>query len=165
MAHELFRFHSNTSVVDWFPIDDRVMGGASESRLRHDDAGHAVFEGVVSFANNGGFASIRSRPRDFAATGVSNFLLEVRGDGKCYKLSVRTDDSLDGVTYQARFQPSADEWTMVRLPLAEFQPTYRGRSLPVATSLNPARIRQFGLVIADQQSGAFSLSLRSILAE
>ena len=165
MLRELLRFDDAASVVGWSAVDDRVMGGASQSRLRHDDAGHAVFEGTVSFANNGGFASVRSRPRDFAAVGAANFVLEVRGDGKCYKLSARTDDDLDGVSYQARFQTPADEWTVVRLPLSEFQPTYRGRSLPGAAPLDPVRIRQFGLVIADRQPGAFTLRLRSIHAE
>ncbi len=165
MLRELFRFDGAASVVDWSAIDDRVMGGQSQSRLRHDGAGHAVFEGVVSFANNGGFASVRSRPRDFAATGAASILLEVLGDGRCYKLSARTDDDLDGVSYQARFQPPADEWTVVRLPLPEFEPTYRGRNLSGAGPLDPARIRQFGLLIADRQSGIFSLKLRSILAD
>lgn len=42
---------------DWAAIDDRVMGGISRGRLRHDAAGHAVFEGNVSLERNGGFAS------------------------------------------------------------------------------------------------------------
>lgn len=36
----------------WTPIDDRVMGGVATSRLRHDPAGHAVFEGTVSLERN-----------------------------------------------------------------------------------------------------------------
>jgi hypothetical protein len=58
------------------------MGGVSHSRLRHDAAGHAVFEGVVSLENNGGFASVRSRPLDLGVPGAANYSLEVRGDGK-----------------------------------------------------------------------------------
>ncbi|HYN61623.1 MAG TPA: CIA30 family protein [Rubrivivax sp.] len=44
----LFDFSDPVSVNDWAAIDDRVMGGVSRSRLRHDPAGHAVFEGLVS---------------------------------------------------------------------------------------------------------------------
>ena len=62
MPRELFRFDAAGSVADFSPIDDRVMGGRSASRLRHDPAGHAVFEGEVSLADGGGFASVRSRP-------------------------------------------------------------------------------------------------------
>jgi len=41
MPRELFRFDTSASVADFSPIDDRVMGGRSASRLRHDPAGHA----------------------------------------------------------------------------------------------------------------------------
>ena len=165
MSRELFRFDTLVSVADWSAIDDRVMGGVSHSRLRHDDAGHAVFEGVVSLQHNGGFASVRSRPLDLGASGAANYSLEVRGDGKRYKLSVRADDAFDGVSYQARFEAPAGAWTVVRLPLSEFQPSFRGQSVPSAPLLDPAQVRQIGLIIADRQAGPFALRLRSILAE
>ena len=39
-------------------VNDGVMGGVSQSSLRPDPEG-MFFEGVVSLANNGGFASMR----------------------------------------------------------------------------------------------------------
>lgn len=60
----LFDFLEPGAVAEWGAIDDRVMGCVSSSRLRHDPAGHAVFEGTVSLKRNGGFASIRSTPAD-----------------------------------------------------------------------------------------------------
>src|SRR5512145_2802076 len=72
---ELARFDSPESVRDWSPVDDAVMGGVSRSRLRFDSGGHAVFEGAVSLANNGGFASVRTAPGDFAAPGARTYLL------------------------------------------------------------------------------------------
>jgi hypothetical protein len=44
----LFDFYDPAAVNESAPIDDRVMGGMSRSRLRHDPGGHAVFEGEVS---------------------------------------------------------------------------------------------------------------------
>ena len=58
----LFDFSDPAPVDAWAAIDDRVMGGISRSRLRHDRAGHAVFEGTVCLERNGGFASVRSSP-------------------------------------------------------------------------------------------------------
>jgi len=165
MSRELFRFDTLVSVADWSAIDDSVMGGVSHSRLRHDAAGHAVFEGVVSLENSGGFASVRSRPLDLGVSRAANYTLEVRGDGKRYKLSVRAGDAFDGISYQARFEAPVGTWTVVRLPLSEFQPTFRGRSVPGAPLLDPARVRQIGLMIADRQAGPFALQLRSILVE
>jgi NADH dehydrogenase [ubiquinone] 1 alpha subcomplex assembly factor 1 len=99
MARHLFDFQTAESTADWSAIDDAVMGGVSASRLRHDPAGHAVFEGVVSLDNNGGFASVRSRPGELGAPEVVSYVLDVRGDGKRYKLNLRTDDAFDGVSY------------------------------------------------------------------
>jgi hypothetical protein len=165
VARELFRFDSATSVADWSAIDDGVMGGVSVSRLRHDPAGHAVFEGTVSLERNGGFASVRSRPLDLGSPGATAWLLETCGDGKRYKLNLRTDDAFHGVNYQAAFEAPEGTWTLVRLPLSEFLPNFRGRRVPGAVPLNPARVRQVGLMIADGQAGAFALALRSIRAE
>jgi len=165
MVRELFHFESALSVAEWSAIDDGVMGGVSRSRLRHDPAGHAVFEGVVSLEHNGGFASVRSRPRDLGAPGAVNYALDVRGDGKRYKLNLRTDDTFDGVNYQAVFEPSAGAWTLVQLALSGFRPTFRGRSVPDAPPLDPARVRQMGLMIADRQAGRFALAVRSIRVE
>ena len=165
MSRELFRFESAASVAAWSAIDDAVMGGVSRSRLRHDPAGHAVFEGTVSLERNGGFASVRSRPLDLAAAGALAWLLEVRGDGKRYKLNLRTDDAFDGVNHQAAFEAPANAWTVVRLPLSAFRPSFRGRVVPGAPPLDPARVRQIGLMIADRQAGPFALAVRSIRAE
>jgi hypothetical protein len=165
MGRELFRFESAASVDDWSPIDDVVMGGVSSSRLRHDPAGHAVFEGVVSIERGGGFASVRSRPTDLGAPDAASVVLEVRGDGKRYKLNVRTDDAFDGLNYQAAFEAPPGAWTEVRLPVAGFRPTFRGRVVPGAPRLDPARMRQLGLLIADRQAGSFALAVRAIRAE
>ena len=160
----LFKFDSRRSADAWRSIDDVVMGGVSASRLRFDVAGHAVFEGHVSLDNNGGFASIRSDAMDLGVPGADRYEIELRGDPKRYKLNLRTDDSIDGVLYQATFVPTAGAWTRLKLPVIEFQPTFRGRPVSGAAPFDPARVRQMGLLIGDRQCGDFSLSLRSIVA-
>jgi NADH dehydrogenase [ubiquinone] 1 alpha subcomplex assembly factor 1 len=150
-------------VREWFPVDDRVMGGLSSSRAEASADG-LVFTGDLSLEQNGGFASIRTRPRDYDLAGTRALVLRVRGDGKVYKLGLRTDDAFDGVQYQARFHTRAEAWEDVRLPIADFEPRFRGRPVP-APPLDPARIRTFGLLIADRQAGAFRLVLASLTAE
>jgi NADH dehydrogenase [ubiquinone] 1 alpha subcomplex assembly factor 1 len=165
MTLDLIRFDSPPTVDDWSAIDDRVMGGVSASRLRYDVSGHAIFEGEVSLESGGGFASVRSRPMDLAAAGAKAYVLDVLGDGKRYKLNVRTDDGFDGLNYQASFNPPAGAWSVIRLPIADFRATFRGRNVPGAPPLDPASVRQIGFVIADKQAGAFSLAVQSIRAE
>lgn len=165
MPRALFRFDSAASVADWFAIDDGVMGGVSRSRLRHAVAGHAVFEGIVSLENNGGFASVRSRPLDLGVAGAGGYAIELCGDGKRYKFRVLVNDAFDGVSYQAPIEVPAGIWSTVRLPLRAFQATFRGRAVATAPPLDLARVRQMGFMIADRQAGPFSLELRSIVAE
>ena len=78
----LFDFSDANCVQDWAAIDDRVMGGESQSRLRYDSRGHAVFEGVVSLERNGGFASVRSIPGDRGQPDAQLCQIEVRGPTK-----------------------------------------------------------------------------------
>lgn len=165
MTSVLFDFSDPNSVSLWHPINDGVMGGVSRSLLHHDPAGHAVFAGHVSFENNGGFASVRCQPDDLGRKDVIAYLLDVRGDGKRYKLNLRTDNGLDGVNYQLGFLPPAGIWTTCRLASANFLPSLRGRPVPDAPPLDTKRVRQIGLMIADRQEGAFALAVRSIAVE
>jgi hypothetical protein len=165
MTSLLFDFSDPQSVTLWNPINDGVMGGVSKSQLSYDSAGHALFTGHVSFENNGGFASVRCQPMDLGRKDVTVYLLEVCGDGKRYKLNLRTDNSFDGVNYQVQFHPPAGIWTTCRLASADFLPSWRGKPVPDASPLDTSRVRQIGLMIADRQEGPFALAVRSIVAE
>jgi NADH dehydrogenase [ubiquinone] 1 alpha subcomplex assembly factor 1 len=158
----LFDFSDPVIVHAWSPIDDRVMGGISSSALRHDLTGHAVFEGTVSLERNGGFASVRSGPAARGLPGAAACIIEIRGDNKQFKLSLLTDDGFDSLNYQASFTPSGTGWQTLRVPLATFRATFRGREVPGAPALDPARIRQVGLMVAARQTGPFALDIKRI---
>lgn len=162
MVTELFDFSDRRSVDAWHAIDDRVMGGISRSTMRHDPAGHAVFEGTVSLESNGGFASVRSSPGERGLAGAKACLIELRGDKKQFKLSLLTDDGFDSVNYQASFAPKGTDWQTLHLPLADFRASFRGREVTGAQPLDRARIRQVGLMIAARQAGPFALDIRRI---
>ena len=152
-------------ILQWTAVDDVVMGGVSRSTLTQAAPGIARFSGNVSLENSGGFASVRTRPRAWSAAGATAFLLRVCGDGHGYKLNARTDDGFDGIQYQARFTPPAGEWREVRLAVESFAATFRGRAVPAAPSLDPARLRALGLMMSDGQAGAFELLVDWIAVE
>jgi len=161
----LLDFDDAADVRLWSPVNDVVMGGVSRSDISQAEPGIARFSGIVSLENSGGFASIRTRPGTWHATGATAFVLRVRGDGKRYKFTVRTDDGFDGVQYQSRFAPTASEWQQVRLPMDSFVATFRGRVVPGAPPLDPARARTLGLMISDRQAGSFELLVDWIAVE
>lgn len=158
----VLRFNAPESVDGWTAIDDRVMGGVSTSRMSFDPDGHAVFEGVVSTDNGGGFASVRHPELRLGDASTVGYRLQVRGDGKRYKLNLRMDAGLDGVNYQAVFWPPANRWVDVVLSLNVFSPRYRGQPVPSAATLRPQQVCQVGWMVADGQIGAFQLAIRSV---
>lgn len=162
MSKVLFDFTDPTAASAWRPIDDRVMGGVSRSTLRRDTAGHAVFEGTVSLEHNGRFASVRSRLGDRGLKGAGTCHIEVRGNTRQFKLNLLTDDGFDSLNYQAGFAPAGSDWQTLHLPLADFRASSRGRKVSNAPALDPARIRQVGLMIAARQAGPFALDIRRI---
>lgn len=155
----LLDFDTDDEIALWCSIDDGVMGGVSHSCFLRAAPGVACFRGTVSLENNGGFASARTVARDWPAQGATAIALRVRGDGKTYKLTVRTDAAFDGVQYQARFTPAAGVWTECVLPKTSFVASFRGRAVAGAAAFDPSRMRALGLMISDRQAGPFELQL------
>ena len=164
MSSLIHRFDTPASTQNWQPINDGVMGGVSVSRMRFELAGQAVFEGEVSLENNGGFASVRASGLDLGCADTMGYVLTVCGDGHTYKLNLRTDSGFDGVNYQAVFTPAQGLWTQTILPLAAFEPSFRGRTVQGAPPLHPEMVRQVGLMISDKQAGKFRLLVKTIEA-
>lgn len=158
----LFDFSDERACSGWTSIDDRVMGGVSTSFLAPSGEGTAVFAGSVSKDRNGGFASVRSPSSDFRAGDCGGIELRLRGDGRAYKVNLRTADLFEGTQYQSAFHTVSGEWETVRIPFAEFYPVFRGRPVPGAPRLDHRTLRSVGFVIGDGQEGPFRLELGSV---
>ena len=148
--------------VTWPQINDGVMGGISSGRMSASD-GYATFRGTVSFENNGGFSSVRSRAVVHDLSAFEGLVLRVRGDGKRYGFRLKTDASFDGVSYQFQIEPPAGEWTEISAPFTDFIPVYRGRVVRDHPPLDPSRIATFGLIIS-RQEGPFRIDIESVRA-
>jgi hypothetical protein len=162
-AKTLFDFASPTTAPAWRVVNDDVMGGVSAGAFRVSN-GVAVFTGVVSLENNGGFASVRSLPAHPDLAGCDAFVIRVRGDGRRYKFTVRSDRRFDGPIYQASFPTKQGEWEELHLPMKDFVPTFHGRLLSGEPPLNPAKVASVGFLISDKQAGPFQLAVTWIKA-
>ena len=146
--------------VGWFsPIDDAVMGGVSSSRLVQAAPGIAAFEGTVSLENNGGFASVRSRPRDWRMAGATVLVLRLRGDGKAYRVNLRTPNTPSAFRFEAPLELPAGTWREVEVPIAALRAKAFGRPVPLVGPPDPARVNQLGFMISDRQAGPFRLEI------
>ena len=155
----LFDFQTTPYSTKWQVVNDDVMGGASTSQFKLLTNGGAIFSGVLSLDNNGGFASVRSGPVRENLGGGDAILLRFRGDGRRYKFTVRTGSSFDAPKYQAEFTTKRGECEEHRLAFKDFVPMFRGRVMANVPPLNPADIASVGVLIADKQAGPFHLEL------
>jgi monofunctional biosynthetic peptidoglycan transglycosylase len=140
------------------------MGGISNSEFVLSEGGVAIFRGTLSLENYGGFASVRTYPEDFQLGAYTGLRLRVRGDGRKYKLRIRTSRRFDGPAYEAEFETQADEWITVTIPFQSVVPTFRGRVLRNQPKMDGAQIQQIGLMIADKVPGPFELEVDWIKA-
>jgi NADH dehydrogenase [ubiquinone] 1 alpha subcomplex assembly factor 1 len=149
--------------VTWQIVNDDVMGGVSTSTFRVTNQ-TAIFRGAVSLENNGGFASVRTRPATLKLAEATAFVVRVRGDGRQYKFTARMNSNFEGALYQSSFSTRKDEWQEIRLPLEKFVPTFRGRQLTGEPPLSAPKLASIGFLIADEQPGPFQLEIAWIKA-
>lgn len=155
----LFDFNSAETAGKWYVVNDDVMGGVSKSEMRLNDNGTATFSGTLSSENYGGFASARVPVQALEDSNFKGMKIRLRGDGNIYSLRFRTTMNFDGYAYQAKVRSKKGEWNDFEVPFSDFQPTYRGRTLTGKPALKSDDIAQFGLLIADEQFGEFTVDI------
>lgn len=155
MEKTIIDFSSPDEQDRWEIINDAVMGGVSSSRISIIENNAALFHGIVSLENHGGFASIRTHPREFELARCKGLILRVKGDGNDYRLRLRMDDACEGVAYQTHFSTEQDNWITARLSFDAFSPIFLGD----APQMDLSGIRRIGFMIADKQTGPFSLEI------
>lgn len=149
-------FTNPNTIRDCWIVNDGVMGGISQSRLREDPHG-MFFEGQVSLENNGGFASMRSAVRFSQGTQLIELL--AKGDGKRYKLILRTELA-PRVTYAADFIAQTT-WQTYQFPLSQFKATFRGQTIQ-APILSFSDVIEIGILISNSQAGSFAIQLKTL---
>jgi hypothetical protein len=164
MAEEkiLFDFSDPAAAAGWVAIHDVVMGGVSSGGMEATAEGSLRFTGKVSLENSGGFASIRSKPGSWDLGAYDGIFIRLRGDGKRYKLNLKTDSAFDGILYRVPFETRDGEWQTLRVPFSKFRASFRGRAVPEAPPLDPSRVISVGFLISDKQEGPFRLEVAGI---
>jgi monofunctional biosynthetic peptidoglycan transglycosylase len=154
----LLDFEQPGDAANWTVINDVVMGGVSSSRFVVEKLGTAVFSGVVSLENNGGFASANMKPAQFDVSDCDGIRFRVKGDGKSYKITLKNDGAFNGFSYRFEFISKDGEWLTIDAPFSSFVPKFMGETTS-APPVDRARIKTFGFLIADKQDGPFRLEI------
>ena len=172
-------FSLESEVNAWKSVNDGVMGGRSTGGMTkgfENGESCAVFEGVLSTQNNGGFSSVRGPSRsvyDLAA--FRGLAITFLGDDRQYKLTIKTDTRFDSPMYQADFIGDGDAnrgWVTKELPWSSFKPSWRGRLVDSAPRLTGKGVTSLGIMISfltdsgakysGFRTGAFRLAVKCI---
>ncbi len=157
----------------WGCLDDVVMGGVSQSNFVIQ-TNSALFTGLVSTDNSGGFVSVRTRnfdpPIDLSCG--NSILIKVKGDGNRYKFFLRDNSGWDSIAYSHSFDTILDEWIDISMPFEEFIPVFRAKSLTNVPPLALNSIRSMQIMLSKFEidgklnpsfrSGRFSLEIAKI---
>jgi hypothetical protein len=158
----IYNFQKDASTTNWRVVDDGVMGGLSQGKLKVDNEGNGLYSGTVSTENNGGFSSLRYRFDAIEASEDQSIVLRIKGDGKKYQFRVK-DKVNQYYSYIYTFQTSG-EWQTVKIPLAEMYPSYRGRKLNTP-NFKHSQIEEIAFLIGNKKAESFELIIDKIELE
>jgi NADH dehydrogenase [ubiquinone] 1 alpha subcomplex assembly factor 1 len=149
----------------WQAVNDGVMGGVSDGCFKITDAGTLEFTGTLSLENNGGFASVRTKPTDLDIKAGDTLVVRVKGDGREYVLNLYTKSRRMAFSYRAPLPTTKDTWTEVRVPLEDFIPTAFGRRVQGRGVVEPDQINGLGFMLADKKPGRFQMQVEWVKVE
>jgi hypothetical protein len=157
--HPIFDFKPDSSLEDWYVVNDGVMGGLSRGNLKLDAAGHGLFSGRISLENNGGFSSVRYDCGPTDLNGYRFISLKVKGDGQRYQFRIKANRK-DYYSYISYFETTG-EWQVLKLPLDSMYPVFRGRRLDMPHFSGNA-LEEIGILIGNKEAATFELRIDSI---
>ena len=157
----LLDFNDEREAVNWFLVNDTVMGGVSTSGGAIED-GVLNFYGDLSLDNNGGFTSVR-RAFSESIDGYAGIRLRVLGDGRSYYLRLRDNSTGREVEHEVLFETTEGEWRTIDLPFEAFVANFRG--FPIDhPPLDTTQLRAISFMLREKNPGAFALQVDSIEA-
>jgi monofunctional biosynthetic peptidoglycan transglycosylase len=157
----LFEFGKPDAAKQWQTVNDGVMGGRSDGRFKMTNNKTMEFFGTLSLENNGGFASVRSRPTTLDIKSGDSIVARVRGDGREYRLNLYVPRGAGGYSFRQSFKTKKDEWIEVSFPVDKFVATWRGRVFP-DQKLDPSKVNSVGFLLGDKKAGPFKLEVEWI---
>lgn len=160
----LYRFASATDLQPWEVYSDQEHGGLSKASLEQNGA-TSIFTGTLSVdihddtnirMKRSGFTGMRTSHEDsiLDLEPFDTLAFRVKGDGRVYVSNIRTENWIGGLgasrsnTWQAFVFAPAGEWSVVRVPLSKYLPTWRGKIIDHNQDLNAARVTGIGLSLS-----------------
>ena len=160
--NEIVIFDKDKNDQKWFITNDDVMGGISNSTMKIDESGFAIFSGKVSIDNNGGFAMTRL-PLDIKLNDQkSKIILMIDGDDKEYQLRIKSKKNQRYWFVQPFYAKKGLQ--EIELSLKKFRPSFRGYQLNLE-NFSDNEIRELAILIGNKKNESFSLKIKKIIIQ
>lgn len=143
----------------WQAVNDGVMGGVSDGRFTVTADKTLQFFGTLSLENNGGFASVRTKPTELPIKAGDTLVVRVNGDGRDYVVNLYTKSRRMAFSYRAPLPTTKNEWREVAIPLVDFIPTAFGRRVGGMGPVEPDQINGLGFMLSDKKAGPFTMQV------
>lgn len=139
----------------WLALNDTIMGGRSSGVCRSGPSGLVLEAEVIE--TGGGFVSCRSPlfSPPLNLSGYRALQLDLRGDGRRYKLAVACADGVAGLTelipgglrWVSEFATSSEGLTTVEIPFEQLKASVRAQpmTLPLLR-FDPSRITRLQIL-------------------
>ena len=157
-----FSERSNFKKGTWYQTNDDVMGGISTSKMELDEYGNGVFSGVVSTANNGGFAMTRLPTNIKIPKSYTKLVIYLQGDGKKYQCRLKSK-KYQRFWYVKSFQTSGAK-EKIEIPLKDFYPSFRGYQLDME-NFHEDILREIAFLIGNKKNESFTLKINKIVLQ
>ncbi|MCZ4410122.1 CIA30 family protein [Cryomorphaceae bacterium 1068] len=149
----------NTSDTnDWNVVNDGVMGGLSKGKLTYTESS-VIFEGELSLANNGGFASFQGRRGEYDLSSFKTITIKHRGYGGTFGFRLKTSEPFYMPYYKVEFTPT-EEWQESSFDLSEM-PEWRlaDKTGDKISKDDLSEIIRMGIIKSDKKEIPFQLEV------
>lgn len=154
---------------NWYGVTDAANNGSSEAlftitnnpkRGANGSDYYGIFKGKVTTKFQYGFISVDcnfiSNQSSYDLTKFKGIKFAVRGDGRTYKLQIRSPLSQDYCYYTHTF-PTTKDWVVITLPFSSFKQETWGKYEPLEDSLKAAEGLQWQTIEQPIPSVEFEL--------
>lgn len=154
-------FTESDKFNNWQIINDGVMGGLSQGKIRFNEEG-MVFSGFVSLENNGGFTSFRSPFQHIDLSGFESIQIKYKSSGLDCAISFDRSRRFWRPNHKLKLPVSSD-WTTLNIPLSQLNEYRMGNLTGDQMSQEDlSQIIRIGFITDSKSAGEFSLQVAYI---
>ena len=144
-------------------LTDDIIGGNSKSKIFISDDKEIIFNGEVSTKlGEKSYAAFKTPIISIEDSNEYNGVcIKIMGDGKKYRLVIRTTFKEDSIYFHRIFMTKPHEWQTHYIAFDEFKAYYKYIRIP-ALKINKTKMKSMGIMISDDQHGHFHLAVSDI---